>query len=129
MKKLLTLLILATLFVSCSSDDDNEVYSYIIKNNTQFQITEVVVYYYIADVNARCNGRELSIKNIDADNSSKIIETNYPYVSFFYSYNGTNSFYRFPVSDNHYKLDADKLNTISIDDSSSNNFKHLSISP
>lgn len=114
MKKILFILASVLLF-SCS-DEDQDVYSYVIKNDTQSKITEVVVYYYVADVNARCNGKELSVKIIDADNATKIIETNYPYISFFYSYNGTNSFYRFPASDNHYKLDANKLNTISIDD-------------
>lgn len=128
MKKILFFLVSILLF-SCN-DEKQSTYSYVIKNNTDTQITVVVVYSYARDVNARCDARDLSVKLIDIDNTTKIIETNYPYITFFYSFNNTEYCYKFPASDNHYKLESNRVNIISIDGHKlGNNFNILPITP
>lgn len=135
MKKLLTLILLATLFISCSSDDDldnkndysTREYRYQIINNLGKDI-DIVIFRSYESKNKDSNYDD-EIMTFDLPNGDSTIEykTTYPYVNISFSYHDWNSTLNasnlrvihfplgyFPSKDGFFEMRKDELNIINI---------------
>lgn len=114
--KYIFFIFISIFLISCNDNDENIKYLYAIENNTGAKVTDIIIYCYPSDKDRNSGyDRNLTIDYINISDTSKVFETNYPYICVFYAVNELEYYSKFPEKEDFALMDLDKINIITIE--------------